>query len=420
MDSVARSASGANFEGVIKIEEEKIRSHVGEVVRETVEQTLNGLLQAEADELCGAKRYARSPERLDTRAGHYDRKLHTQAGEVTLQVPRLRNLPFETEIIERYRRRESSVEEALVEMYLAGVSVRRVEDITEALWGTRVSPSTVSELNQKIYTQIEAWRNRPIEGEHAYVYLDGIWLKRSWGGEVKNVAVLVAIGVREDGYREILGVVEGVKEDTESWRNFLRHLKERGLQGVRLLVSDKCLGLVEAVGEFYPEATWQRCMVHWYRNVMSVVPKTKVKEVMAMLKAIHAQEDRQAARDKAGLVAEKLDTMRLAQAATIVRAGVDETLSYMAFPREHWTRIRTNNVLERIMREIRRRTRVVGNFPDGKSALMLVAARLRHIAGTRWGKRVYLDMERLREATETPIESVAARNMGENQTVLNA
>ncbi len=420
MDSVARSAGGANFEGVIRIEEEKIRSHVGEVVRETVEQTLNGLLQAEADELCGAKRYARSPERLDTRAGHYDRKLHTQAGEVTLQVPRLRNLPFETEIIERYRRRESSVEEALVEMYLAGVSVRRVEDITEALWGTRVSPSTVSELNQKIYTQIEDWRNRPIEGQHAYVYLDGIWLKRSWGGEVKNVAVLVAIGVREDGYREILGVIEGVKEDTESWRNFLRHLKERGLQGVRLLVSDKCLGLVEALGEFYPEATWQRCMVHWYRNVMSVVPKSKVKEVMAMLKAIHAQEDRQAARDKAGLVADKLDTMRLAQAATIVRGGVDETLSYMAFPREHWTRIRTNNVLERIMREIRRRTRVVGNFPDGKSALMLVAARLRHIAGTRWGKRVYLDMERLREATETPIDSVAARNMGENQTVLNA
>ena len=420
MDSVARSASGANFEGVIKIEEEKIRSHVDQVVRETVEQTLNGLLQAEADELCGAKRYARSPERLDTRAGHYDRKLHTQAGEVTLQVPRLRNLPFETEIIERYRRRESSVEEALVEMYLAGVSVRRVEDITEALWGTRVSPSTVSELNQKIYVQIEAWRNRPIEGQHAYVYLDGIWLKRSWGGEVKNVAVLVAIGVREDGYREILGVVEGLKEDTESWRNFLRHLKQRGLQGVRLIVSDKCLGLVEAAGEFYPDATWQRCMVHWYRNVMSVVPKGKVKEVMAMLKAIHAQEDRQAARDKAGLVSEKLDAMRLSQAATVVRDGVDETLSYMAFPREHWTRIRTNNVLERIMREIRRRTRVVGNFPDGKSALMLVAARLRHIAGTRWGKRIYLDMERLREATETPIDSTAARNMGENQTILNA
>jgi putative transposase len=408
MDSVAGSASGGNFAGVIRIEEEKIRSHVDEVVRETVEQTLNGLLEAEADELCGATRYARSPERLDTRAGHYDRKLHTKAGEVTLSMPRLRSLPFETQIVERYRRRESSVEEALVEMYLAGVSVRRVEDITEALWGTRVSPSAVSELNQKIYAQIEAWRNRPIEGRHAYVYLDGIWLKRSWGGEVKNVAVLVAIGVREDGYREILGVAEGAKEDTESWRNFLRHLKQRGLCGVRLVTSDKSLGLVEAVGEFYPEAGWQRCMVHWYRNVMSVVPKGKVKEVMAMLKAIHAQEDRQAARDKAQAVTEKLTAMRLGEAATIVRTGVDETLSYMAFPREHWTRIRTNNVLERIMREIRRRTRVVGNFPDGKSALMLVAARLRHIAGTKWGRRIYLDMERLREIEQTAGEVTVA------------
>ena len=408
MESVTQSGSGENFEGVFRIEEGKIRSHVDQVVRETVEQTLNGLLQAEADDLCGAKRYARSPERLDTRAGHYDRNLHTKAGEVTLQVPRLRNLPFETEIIERYRRRESSVEEALVEMYLAGVSVRRVEDITEALWGTRVSPSTVSELNKKIYVQIDAWRNRPIEGEHAYVYLDGIWLKRSWGGEVKNVAVLVAIGVRRDGYREILGVVEGLKEDSESWRNFLRHLKQRGLSGVRLFVSDKSLGLLEALGEFYPEATWQRCMVHWYRNVMSVVPKGKVKEVMAMLKAIHAQEDRQAARDKASVVADKLVAMRLSQAATIVREGVDETLSYMAFPREHWIRIRTNNVLERIMREIRRRTRVVGNFPDGQSAVMLVAARLRHIAGTKWGTRAYLDMERLREVKQTETEVAIA------------
>jgi putative transposase len=137
---VTQSGSGESFVGVIRIEEGKIRSHVDQVVRETVEQTLNGLLQAEADELCATKRYARSPERLDTRAGHYDRKLHTQAAEVTLSIPRLRNLPFETEVIERYRRRESSVEEALVEMYLAGVSVRRVEDITEALWGTRVSP----------------------------------------------------------------------------------------------------------------------------------------------------------------------------------------------------------------------------------------------------------------------------------------
>ena len=397
------------FAGVVRLDEGQLRSHVDGVVRDTVEQTLNALLEAEADTLCGAQRYERSPERVDTRAGHYERQLHTKAGEVTLQVPRLRSLPFETQIIDRYRRRESSVEEALIEMYLAGVSVRRVEDITEALWGTRVSPSTVSELNQKIYGHIEAWRNRPIEGAHPYVFLDGLWLKRSWGGAVRNLAVLVALAVRADGHREILGVVEGAKEDAESWRSFLRHLKERGLQGVRLVISDKCLGLVEAVGEVYPEAAWQRCMVHWYRNVFTVVPRGKVKEVAAMLKAIHAQEDRPAAERKATEVVAKLEGLRLSKAAATVAAGVAETLSYMAFPREHWTRIRTNNVLERLMREIRRRTRVVGNFPDGQAAVMLVAARLRHVAGTKWGTRRYLDMERLGlPVPGMPLEAVAA------------
>jgi hypothetical protein len=217
---------------MVTIDEAQVRSHLDQVVRESVEQTRNELLDAEADRLCRAGRYERSAERVDTRAGSYSRSLDTKAVRVELKVPRLRTLPFETEIIERYRRRQSSVEEALVEMYLAGVSVRRVEDITEALWGTKVSPSTLSELNQKIYATIDAWRTRPIAGTHPYVFLDGIWLKRSWGGEVKTVAVLVAIGVNADGHREILGVCEGGKEDAASWKAFLRHLKDRGLQGV--------------------------------------------------------------------------------------------------------------------------------------------------------------------------------------------
>jgi transposase-like protein len=235
---------------VININEGVIREHLDEVVTRTVEQTLNALLDAEADRLCGARRYEHSAERVDTRAGSYSRQLHTKAGEVRLKVPKLRSLPFETAIIQRYQRREASVEEALVEMYLAGVSVRRVEDITEALWGTKVSPSTVSELNQKIAGQIQQWRQRPIEGEHAYVYLDGIWLKRSWGGEVKNVSILVAIGVNAEGFREVLGVAEGTKEDKASWQGFMRYLKERGLKGVKLVIGDRCLGLVEALGEF--------------------------------------------------------------------------------------------------------------------------------------------------------------------------
>jgi putative transposase len=382
---------------IIQIDEEGVKKHLKEIVKGTVQETLNTLLDEEADRLCNARKYERTEARKDTRAGHYARSLHTSAGEVEVKVPKLRTLPFETAIIERYRRRETSVEEALVEMYLAGVSVRRVEDITEALWGTKVSPGTVSRLNAKIYKTIEAWRMRPIEGTHPYVYLDGIALKRSWGGEVRNVSVLVAVGVNTEGYREILGVAEGAKEDKASWSGFLRYLKERGLKGVELVTSDKCLGLVESLGEFYSEASWQRCVVHFYRNVFTVVPNGKVKEVAAMLKAIHAQEDGGEAIKKAYSVAEKLEKMKLARAAATVREGIAETLSYYQFPSQHWRRIRTNNPLERIMREIRRRTNVVGCFPDGNSALMLVAARLRHIAGTKWGLRQYLKMDRIEE-----------------------
>src|SRR3984957_12487870 len=215
---------------VIQIDESRMGSSWRDV-RGTVEATLNALLDAEADRLCGAGRYERTQGRQDTRAGSYERSLHTVAGEVNLKVPKLRRQTFETAIIERYRRRESSVEEALIEMYLAGISVRRVEDITEALWGTRVSPSTVSNLNQKIYAKIEAWRNRRIEGEHPYLYLDGIVMKRNWAGEVRNVSLLVASAVNSEGFREILGICEGAKEDKSGWSAFLRHLVDRGLKG---------------------------------------------------------------------------------------------------------------------------------------------------------------------------------------------
>ena len=232
------------------------------------------------------------------------------------------------------------------------------------------------------------------------MYLDGIALKRSWGGEVRTVSVLVAVGVNQDGYREILGVSEGAKEDKAGWLSFLRHLKERGLNGVELFITDKCLGLVESIAECYHTARWQRCVVHWYRNVMNEAPRATLKTVVPMLKAIHAQEGRKEALEKARAVAEKLRQMKLARAARVVEDGAHETLSYYAFPPEHWRRIRTNNPLERIMREIRRRTNVVGSFPDGESALMLVAARLRHIAGSRWGLKQYLKVERIDEMSK--------------------
>ena len=383
-------------EKIVTLNEDVIKGQLKELVRGSVEETLNELLEQEAERLTQAGRYERNEARQGYRSGHYDRKLTTTAGDVTLHMPRLKGIAFETAIIERYRRRESSVEEALMEMYLSGVSVRRVEDITEALWGTKVSPATISELNKKAYVHIEEWRNRPLQGgRYPYVYVDGIYLRRNWGGEYENVAVLVAIAVNEDGYREVLGAAEGMKEDKASWISFFQWLKGRGLDGVKLIVGDKCLGMLEAVGEVFPEAKYQRCIVHFYRNVFSVVPKSKVKLVAQMLKAIHAQESKKAAREKTRAVAEELKAMKLNGAAKKITDSIEETLTYYDFPSEHWLKIRTNNVIERLNREIRRRTRVVGTFPDGNSALMLVCARLRHVAGTQWGNKKYMNMKHL-------------------------
>jgi hypothetical protein len=258
-----------------------------------------------------------------------------------------------------------------------------------------VSSGAVSRLNQRIYAQIETWRTKPIEGSHPHVFLDGLVLRRSWAGEVRHVSVLVAIGIGIDGCRYILGLAEGDREDRAGWLGFLRHLKDRGLTGVQLTISDACVGLVDAVAEVVSEARWQRCVLHWYRNVFSQVPNGKVADVARVLKAIHAQEDCTAALAKAKEVATKLEKMKLGKAATLVQETVDDTLTHCAFPSTHWRQIRTNNPKERIVREIRRRTRVVGALPDGQSALMRVAAPLWHVAAMRCGSRRYLAAELL-------------------------
>ena len=207
-------------EKIVQLNEEVIKGQFKELVRGSVEETLNELLEAEAEKLTQAAQYERNEQRHSYRSGYYSRNLTTASGDVTLKVPKRKGISFETAIIERYRRRESSVEEALIEMYLSGISVRRVEDITEALWGSKVSPSTISELNKKAYVHIEDWRNRPLQGGlYPYVYVDGIYLRRNWGGEFENVAILVAIAVNEDGYREVLGAAEGMKEDKASFTN---------------------------------------------------------------------------------------------------------------------------------------------------------------------------------------------------------
>ena len=387
---------------IVTVDEDSLKGDLRELVRKTVQDTINALLDEEAAEMVGAERYERTAEREAYRSGHYKRKLTTTAGEVELNVPKLRGATFQTAVIERYRRRETSVEEAIIEMYLAGVSTRRIEDVSEILWGSSVSAGTVSNLNEKAYASVEEWRSRPLSGEYPYVFVDGIYLKRSWGGSYENVSVMVAIGVNSDGNREIIGCAEGFTESKESWKDFLLWLRGRGLTGVRMVTGDKCQGMVGALEEVFPQAKYQRCTVHFYRNVFGKVPKQKRALVAKMLKAIHAQESLEASEAKAEEVATKLEDMRLKEAAKVVREGHFETLTYTQFPLQHWSRIRTNNAIERLNREIRRRTRVVGTFPDGQSALMLVTARLKYIAECEWGKRRYLDVSLLEEVEAEP------------------
>ena len=261
---------------------------------------------------------------------------------------------------------------------------------------------------KKAYEHIETWRTRPLSGDYPYVYVDGVYLKCSWGGEIQNVSVLVAIGVSQDGCREILDAAERMKEDRESWRSFFVWLKERGFTGVRLIIGDKNLGMLETIPEVFPDARYQRCTVHFYRNIFSVTPRNKMETVALMLKAIHAQESNEAAREKAIKVTEKLQAMKLAKAAKKVEDRIEETLTYMDFPTQHWTRTRTNNAIERLNRESKRRTKAIGAFPDGQSALMLVCARLRHVAATSWGARRYMNMDHLFKPEDDPLSDIIA------------
>ena len=259
---------------IIQFDQAMFETKLDAMVRDKVEQIVNAMLDEEADLIANAARYERSDGRKAYRAGHYARRFTVKAGRLGLKVPKLKGALFESAVIERYRRREQSVEESLIDMYLAGVSTRRVDDISQLLWGERMPSQTLSDKLRKVYDQIDEWRNRPLGGECPYVFMDGVWHKRSWGGSVENVSVLVAIGVDDTGHREVIGVAEGMKEDKASWEQFIRSMIERGLKGVRLVVGDRCAGIVATVGEMLPQARYQRCMVHFMRNVLSKVPPT--------------------------------------------------------------------------------------------------------------------------------------------------
>lgn len=312
-------------------------------------------------------------------------------------MPKLKGAVFESAVIERYRRREQSVEESSIDTRLADVYTRRVDDISQLLWGDRIPSQTLSDKLKKVYGEIEAWHKRPLDSEYPYVFIDGVWHKRSWGGSVENVSMLVAIGADRDGHREVIGVAEGMKEDSASWEQFVHSMIERGLRSVRLVVGDRCAGLVSTVNSMLPNAKCQRCIVHFMRNVLSKAPPSHRDWASAALKAVFAMESRESALTKAGEVASEMEARKLKTAANCLREGIGETTVYLLaeFPNEHRRRIRTNNMVERLNREIRRRTRVVGSFPDGNSVLMLICARIRYVTANEWSTRRYLDMSRL-------------------------
>ena len=380
---------------IITLDEETLKAETREVVRETVEQVTDGILDAQADELVNAGRYERTDERQAWRSGHYTRGLLTQAGKVEAGVPKPRGARFTTEAVERYGRRESSVEEAMMETCFPGVSTRNVEEVTSILWEEGVSAGTVSNPDQDAYRKVDEWRNRPLTSECPYVFVDGTYVKRNWGGACEGVAVLVAIGADSDGFREAVGVAEGCKESEGSWREFLLSLRDRGLRGVRMVTGDKSAGMLGALAQVFPDAMCRRRAVHFYRDVLAKVPEGRRRQVAAQPEAIHAQEDMRACARKAREVVEQPRTSKLADAARIVGEGFMETLTYAKFPMEHWRRIRTNDGIERLNREIKRRTKAVASFPDGKAAAMLAAARCKFIADGNWGSRRCLDVSLL-------------------------
>jgi putative transposase len=382
------------------------RSWIEAEIRGAVKAVLEEILESEIAAHLGAAPGERTEGRRGYRNGSYTRGLKTRVGEMEITVPRDRAGTFRPGVFQRYQRMESPLEEALWRAYLEGISTRRVGDIAEALAGEGLSASSVSRLNGRLSERLQAWRERPLSGAYPYLYLDGISLVVRWGGASERVSVLVALGVNQDGFREVLACVAGFRESEESWRGLLRGLSGRGLQGVRLVISDACAGLKAAVADFLPQARWQRCTVHVMRNVLDKVPQSRRAEVAASLKTLWHQENAEEARHKAARVREQF-ARSLPAAMRTLEGALEDSLAFYAFPREHWKMLRTNNPLERLMKEIRRRTKVAEQFPNEDSALLLVTARLKRIHES-WAERRYLDMAPLYELEQARTDQAAA------------
>jgi len=354
---------------------EQLTNASPDLLRELLAAFIDTLMSAEADAICGAEYGARSPERANVRNGYRHRDFDTRVGTMDVAIPKLRaGTYFPDWLLERRRRAEAALTSVVATCYLLGVSTRRMDKLVESLGITRLSKSQVSRMAQDLDEQVAAFRTRPLDaGPYTFVAADALAVKVREGGRVVNIAVMVATGVNADGHREILGIDVSTAEDGAGWLAFFRDLTARGLTGVKLVTSDAHSGLVAAIGATLPGATWQRCRTHYAANLMSTTPKSSWPWVKTMLHsvydqvdvdAVHAQFDRllDAVADKLPAVADHLEAART------------DVLAFTGFPKEVWRQIWSNNPNERLNREIRRRTDVVGIFPDRTSIVRLVGA----------------------------------------------
>jgi transposase-like protein len=330
-------------------------------------------IELEAEQQIGAGRYERSPDRTTYRNGHRDRVWETRVGEIPLRIPKLREGQYFPSLLEPRRRAEKALLAVVQAAYVQGVSTRKVDELLQALGLTGIDKSKVSRICRELDEFVEAFRNRPLEGSYPYLWLDALYLKVRQDHRIVSQALIVAIAVRDTGDREILGISLGQSEEYAFWLDFLRGLVRRGLKGVQLVTSDAHEGLKAAVEQVLAGSTWQRCRVHFMRNVLAHIPKGSKSVVAAALRTIFAQPDRAAATQQLREVVKAMAS-RWPRGADVVARAEEEVLAYMAFPVEHWTRIYSTNPLERLNEEVKRRTNVVGVFPDEASVLRLVGS----------------------------------------------
>src|SRR5581483_2468852 len=385
---------------------EQLQQAHPDLLREMLSTFVQELMGAEAQQLCGAEYGERSSERVNSRNGYRPREWDTRVGTIDLAVPKLRQgTYFPSWLLEPRRRAERAMVTVIAQAYLAGVSTRRVEGLVQTLGIERLSKSQVSVMAKSLDGMVEDFRNRPLDaGPYTYVWIDALTQRCREGGRVVNVCTAIATGVNADGYREILGVDVFTAEDGAAWTSFLRGLVARGLAGVRLIISDDHLGLKQAIAAVLPGAGWQRCRVHFVRNLLTRVPKSAGTLVATLVRSIFAQPDHAAVWAQHARMVEQLEERFPEAAALLAEAGPD-VLAFATFPREHWRQIWSNNPQERLNKEVRRRTDVVGIFPDRAAIVRLVGAVLaeQHDEWTVASRR-YLSAESLKAAQAFVIE----------------